>query len=343
MKRVIAIALSGGIDSLVAAHLLKENGDQVLGIHFLTGFEDDACSRRKVRCLSNQLHIPITVLDLRQQFSDIVVDYFTQEYKDGRTPNPCMICNPHIKFGIVLDYALKLGASALATGHYARTEISSDKTVRLLKGADRKKEQSYFLAFLSQTQLSKVEFPLGNLEKSTVKKLADQYGLEPFTAGESQDICFIKGSYADFLSHRAGVESKPGIIEDVHGTILGRHRGLHHYTVGQRRGINCPAKEPYYVIRLDSSQNKLIVGFKSEGYATECRVTSVHWIDSPPRETIRVFVRIRYRHKAVASDLIPSHNHEVLIRFMSPQAAVTPGQGAVFYRGEDVIGAGIII
>ncbi len=340
MSDITAIAVSGGIDSLTAAYLLKEQGHRLIGIHFVTAYE--SCDPGQIQALGDQIGIRIEIIDCRRVFQSRVVDYFIQTYKAGRTPNPCLVCNPYIKFGAVLDAARKSGASRLATGHYARTEQDKTGRFRLLRGIDQKKDQSYFLAFLSQKQLSSALFPLGSMAKSEVRTLAAEKRLCPVAKKESQDICFIReGNYAEFLA-RQGFAPNPGPIEDIGGRLLGTHQGLYLFTVGQRRGINCPASEPYYVVSIDVAQNRLRVGFKKDLLSSSCRVTGINWIGQEPEKPISVFTRLRYRHKAAASELFPLDRRTAVIRFEEPQAAVTPGQGAVFYDGDEVLGGGWI-
>jgi len=351
MKKKNAIAISGGIDSLVSAYLLKEEGCDVTGIHFLTGYEDrgkragrkEETAIRKISDLAGQLDIRIEILDCSREFKTKVVDYFTHAYRSGKTPNPCLVCNPSIKFGTVLDYALKLGASFLATGHYAGKIKGKDGLFHLIKGADTKKDQSYFLSFLTQEQLSRAVFPFSRLTKQEVKRLAGEKGLRPVVESESQDICFIRDmNYGTFLSHEAGFVTQNGAIADISGKIIGSHRGFHLFTVGQRRGINCPAAEPYYVISTVAEKNLVIVGSKDDLLTDRCRVTSINWISNEQRSPIEVYTRIRYRNKAVISTLIPEGRGTATVIFKSPQQAVTPGQGAVFYQGNEVLGGGFI-
>ena len=365
MKALTAIAISGGIDSLFAGHLLKEAGHEVIGIHFLTGYEDPVYpgNRRtdpkksecpkgrkrkkplvdKIPLIAGQLDIPIQILDLRGKFKETVVTYFTRTYQAGRTPNPCMVCNPAIKFGSVFNFAKKLGADCLATGHYARIAKDPRGKFQLLKGADEAKDQSYFLARLTQEQLAKAVFPLGNMTKKDVKQRASEKGFFPVTEKESQDVCFIKGcSYGEFLAREGKIRSKPGLIEDLNGNLLGQHNGLHFFTVGQRRGINCPDAEPYYVIRIDKKQNRLVVGFKKDLNSSACRVTDINWIHHQPQAPMPVHTRIRYRHKAVPSTLVPLAKNSARVEFKQVQTAVTPGQAAVFYQEDEILGGGWI-
>ena len=351
MKLTTAVAISGGVDSMMAAHALKQQGHHVIGIHFLTGFETPV-HRPKVNSetpshpimeIGNQVGISIKLLDCRHAFKEQVVDYFIHTYFAGQTPNPCMVCNPAIKFGSVLAYARKLGADRLATGHYARIKRDSSGNFHLHKGMDRHKDQSYFLARLTQSQLARACFPLGDMKKSDVRQLAEKNGLHPITGKESQDACFVKQrSYGEFLLKQSGYTPAPGPIVDRQGTLLGQHKGLHLFTIGQRRGINCPAPEPYYVVKLDRKHNRLVVGSKSDLLTSTCRVVDINWITDPPTAPITVLTRIRYRHQEVAGTLFPKSKSSAEVRFKSPQAAITPGQGAVFYQRDEVLGGGFI-
>jgi tRNA-uridine 2-sulfurtransferase len=354
MKPVIAIAVSGGIDSLVAAYLLREQGWQTFGLHFITGFETPQggetnpsnstdFSNHPVMRIGEQLDMPVYLVDCRSIFTSEVVGYFCRTYAEGRTPNPCLVCNPKIKYGYLLDVAMKKGASALATGHYARISKGPDSRYQLLKGADAEKDQSYFLAFLNQTQLSRAVFPLHNMTKEAVRAIAAEKRLHPVTQDESQDICFIKGQcYGDFLNRWGKLESDPGLIEDMNGTVIGEHKGLHLFTIGQRRGINCPAPSPYYVVRINPAENRLTVGAKKDLVTNECRVNSINWIREPNAPVIEAQTRLRYRHKAAPASIIIEGNHRARVQFHSPESAVTPGQGAVFYDEDEVLGGGWI-
>lgn len=362
MKK-IAILLSGGVDSLVAAQLLKEQGSEIFGIHFITGYEKrfqgaDAASKdfpekqisnhREIVAgivspLSRQLDIPIKILDCSHEFQTRVVDYFIRAYCNGMTPSPCMVCNPSIKFKTALSFAKDLGATHLATGHYACTQRDDFGAYRLFRGKDLRKDQSYFLARLDQEALAAAVFPLCGMTKTDTIQWAKTKGLQPVVTEESQDICFIKdGHYGEFLKAQPGFNARPGIIEDVQGNVIGEHGGLHCFTIGQRKGINCPAAEPYYVIKIDMQNNKLIVGFKKDGYSRECLVKNINWIHPAPDAPIHVDTRIRYRHQAAPSELIPEDDQSALVKFETPQNAITPGQAAVFYNGDEVLGGGWI-
>ena len=347
MKPLMAVALSGGIDSLIATKILIQQGHPVVGIHFVTGYENPVhpSPRKLAELLSSRLGIDVYAMDAVQPFQETVVNYFVRTYLSGLTPNPCMVCNPLIKFGTVLDYARSLGASHLATGHYARIASDANGIRRLFKGIDPVKDQSYFLSRMTQTQLAHACFPLGGMTKTQVIQLAKDLELQPVQHGESQDICFIKGrTYGQFLMNQKGFVSPSGPIVTVAGKIIGEHAGLHLFTIGQRRGINCPAAQPYYVVRLDRKTDTLVVGFKSDLLAFSCRVSDINWIAGPQAFPARVYTRLRYRSQAVGSTLYRGGpDGGVAVVFDDPQPSITPGQGAVFYREDgEVMGGGWI-
>ncbi len=342
---VVAIALSGGVDSLVSGFLIKQAYKEVFGIHFTTGYETLPVD---TDALETQLGFPVHTIDLTQTFEQEVVDYFISTYLAGKTPNPCLICNQKIKFGALLSHAEKLGADALATGHYA-TIINKfsfpdeDITYAYLeKGADPKKDQSYFLSRLTSDQLGKLIFPLASTTKTEVKEIARKHGLVPSVPSESQDICFIQEtSFAQFITRKKGLRPSSGNIVDVDGKIVGTHKGLHTFTVGQRRGINVPAPEPYYVRRINMADNTLEVCFKKDLARSEMDVDDIIWNYSDAGEILNLTTKIRYAHKGGESQLTRkgAKGH---VHFEAPQNAITPGQGAVFYLGNRVLGAGII-
>jgi tRNA-specific 2-thiouridylase len=357
-----AVLLSGGVDSLVTAGILKNQGMSLFGIHFYTGYDSarEKCSKpdlhpdvsdnpsrdtalERAQLLEQQLDISIEVLDVRRAFQSWVVEYFIKSYQVGRTPNPCMICNPSIKFGACLSLAREMGASHLATGHYAQIRHDHQAKYHLYRGKDGNKDQSYFLARMNQNMLARALFPLGSYTKTETLSLARQFGLAPVTPSESQDVCFIPDkNYGDFLARQSGFSSAGGSIVTVDGDVIGRHQGLHRYTIGQRRGINIPAAEPYYVIRIDAAENRLVVGPKQAVYADTCRVVDIHWIQTTPPQIMQVDTRIRYRHRAAPSQLTLLKKDQAQVRFETPQSAITPGQAAVFYSGDEVLGSGWI-
>ena len=341
MKSLTAIAISGGIDSLVSAYLLKKKGHNLMGIHFYTGYGTNGTDL--IMRIADMLGIYVKILDCASSFKSEVTNYFIKTYLSGITPNPCMQCNPKIKFGTVLSFAKKNGATQLATGHYARTRKDDFGNYHLLRGIDKKKDQSYFLARLSQEQLSFACFPLGHMTKEEVKKLAVQKKFLPFIKDETQDICFVGSkTYGEFIAEHTDYKSETGIIEDIHGNIIGKHNGLHLFTVGQRRGINCPASESYYVVKIDVKQNKLIVGFKKDIYSPELEVENINWINDHPLAPTRILTQIRGRHTPALSTIFPIDKQNARITFDKPQSSITPGQGAVFYRDDEVLGGGWI-
>jgi len=339
-KRVVA-AMSGGVDSLVTAALLKEAGHQISGIYLKLwagpGQEEniaalgDACRR---------LEIPLQILSLEEEFQSLVIDYFCREYRRGRTPNPCTTCNQRIKFGLLLDMALGMGAEYLATGHYARIE-SSEKGYHLLKGTDPAKDQSYFLYRLGQRELKHLLFPVGNLHKSEVRKMAARRGLVTSSHRESQDICFIPGNdYRSFLTEH--IPTRSGNITDTEGSILGRHSGLASYTIGQRQGLGLSSKERLYVLKLDAAANRVIVGTKDQLLSSRLPASSLSWVKgAPPQETGNITAKIRYGSTGAAAKLYLKDD-TIMVSFDRPQSAITPGQTVVFYRGDEVLGGGII-
>jgi tRNA-specific 2-thiouridylase len=354
MKKTVAVALSGGLDSAIAAALLKEENYQVFGLHFQTGYEfppGDSTApsltsgfHTWAHRVAEQIGIQLEVIDCSHPFEREVVRYFVDTYRSGHTPNPCVVCNQRIKFGFILEQAKALGASALVTGHYARIGRQANGQFCLLKGVDPSKDQSYFLSRLTQEQLSQAMFPLGSYTKRHVRDLARARGFTSFAKDESQELCFVRhSSYKDFLSDQEGFVCKPGVIVNTRGDILRHHQGLHAYTIGQRKGIGIPGPEPYYVLHLDNEKNRLVIGSKSELAATECMTTRINWIGiEPPDKSISVQTRIRYRHKEADSILTPLGPDTVRVCFSKPQYAITPGQAAVFYQDERVLGGGWI-
>jgi tRNA-specific 2-thiouridylase len=344
MSGPTAIALSGGVDSLSAAALLVDAGREVIGLHFTTAYtcnEEDALDR--LRAAARFLGIPLYMADLSSPFERLVAAPFAAAYMAGLTPNPCMVCNSAVKFGALLDTARALSASRLATGHYARTEQSADGTGALKKGADILKDQSYFLGFLTQDQLARAVFPLGETTKEEVRRYAAERGLGPFIREESQETCFMGNArLGDFLAKRPGYEDAPGPVVDTLGNVVGAHSGVCAYTVGQRRGLNIPSTEPWYVVKILPRERTLVVGRKHELAGTRARLTGLNWISKAVDSPARVAAKIRYRCQEAPALLVPGADGAADLVFDTPQYAVTPGQGAVFYQGDRVLGAGWI-
>jgi len=339
-KGKVAVALSGGVDSSAAALLLKEAAYEVIGIHMrLWDSPHSEYQAHRAETICRILDIPYHQVDLQKEFELCVVDYFCREYRQGRTPNPCVACNQHIKFGLLLDKALSLGADYLATGHYARVEHSRDGH-RLLKAADTGRDQSYFLYNLTQEKLGHVLFPLAEHSRDEVKQMAKQAGL-PTAARSSQDICFIsQKNYGAFLSQR--FPGTPGDIVDTRGKQLGQHRGIAFYTIGQRHGLGLASAKPLYVIRIEPESNRIVLGHEKELYSQKLAAQKLNWISGKaPREPITVKAKIRYKSKEAEASLF-FRNGSVDVHFAQPQKAVTPGQAIVFYNMDEVLGGGII-
>jgi tRNA-specific 2-thiouridylase len=340
-KVKVAVALSGGVDSSTAALLLKEAAYEVLGIHMrLWDSPPLDYQAHRAENICRILDIPYYQVDLQREFESHVVDYFCQEYQQGRTPNPCVACNQHIKFGLLLDKALSLGTDYLATGHYAKVEHSRDGH-RLLKAADTSRDQSYFLYTLTQERLGHVLFPLGEHSRDEVKQMAKQAGL-PTATKSSQDICFIsQKNYGAFLSQR--FSTLPGDIVDTQGKRLGQHQGIAFYTIGQRHGLGLASGKPLYVIRIEPESNRIVLGPENELYSQKLTAQKLSWISGKaPREPITAKAKIRYKSKEAEAILFP-RDESMDIHFTQPQKAVTPGQAIVFYNVDEVLGGGIIL
>ncbi|MDL1969767.1 MAG: tRNA 2-thiouridine(34) synthase MnmA [Candidatus Desulfofervidaceae bacterium] len=340
MKKV-AIALSGGIDSAVAAYLLKKEGYEVTGVFLRLVNSPPPYPPAEI---ARFLDIPYFELDLRNLFKKLIIDYFVNSYLEGKTPNPCVVCNQKIKFGVLLEEIKRRGFDYLATGHYVRKSFQNGRYL-LLQGVDKEKEQSYFLFLLNQYQLANTLWPLGNFFKDEVKKIAISIELPNKNIKESQEICFIpQNDYRSFLVKRVPDKlKKTGKILDLSGKILGEHRGLWHYTIGQRRGIGVCGKEPYYVREIDTQHNCLIVAPRRELFFKQALLEELNFFPfAYLEEPLEVMVKIRYKHKASPALIEPVERNLVKVSFDPPQFGVTPGQAAVFYQGEVCIGGGLI-
>ncbi len=343
MVKKVIIAMSGGVDSSVAAALLEKEGFEVVGF-FLKLWP--SFSERGARLVAKKLGINFYVLDLQKEFKKKVVDYFIREYKLGLTPNPCVVCNKEIKFKVLFRELVELKADYIATGHYVRViDDSRQRPFRLYKGRDKNKDQSYFLWKLNQKTLKKALFPIGDYTKSEVRKLAEKFKLPVANVPESKEICFIQKSLNDFLKKH--LKLKPGpIIEKLktgHEKIIGRHRGLWFYTIGQRKGLGLPGW-PFYVVAKNLKKNVLFVSKNEKDLLKkETLVKSLNWISGKePKLPLKIKVKIRYQQKEVPAFLKKEKNNKIKIIFSQAQRAVTPGQSAVFYQGREVLGGGII-
>ncbi len=345
--------MSGGVDSSVAAALLKEQGYSVTGVtmkiwegeaqigggkhHGCYGPEEEG-DIEDARHVAESLGIPFQVIDLTREYQTVVLDYFSQEYSSGRTPNPCVRCNYRIKFGALIEKARGTGLEFdfIASGHYARVEHDVSRYL-LKKARDLSKDQSYFLSFLSQEQLSHLVFPLGDLTKVEVRRIAARLGFQVADKPDSQN--FISGDYCSVIK----ADAKPGPIIDKQGRILGRHHGIQNYTIGQRKGLGIAALEPIYVTGIDSVRNTIIVGGKKDIYQQEFSVSHLNWIAIPKLLKPAILnVRIRSAHKETEAEVSPMDAETVRVNFVEPQMAITAGQTAVFYDHDTVVGGGII-
>lgn len=352
----IAIAMSGGVDSSLAASLLKKEGHDVVGLTFRmwpkeecgSSFGKACCNLEAImraRAVAEDLGIPYYVIDFSDSFKKEVIDYFCREYLKGLTPNPCIMCNEKIKFGLLLDKARQLGASSIATGHYARIDYNKKSKRFLLKtGKDKLKDQSYFLFSLSQNQLKNAVFPLGNFTKNKVRDMAKSFKLKTFDTASSQDVCFISDTnYVEYIKKRTGVEMAEGDIVDKEGNVLGRHKGIPFYTIGQRRGLGIAHAQPLYVTAIDIKNNRLIVGVKKDVLRKSLVADRLNWISVDGiEEPIKVLAKIRYNHKKAKAVVTRLGKDRVRVEFSKPQEAPTPGQAVVFYNKDVVIGGGWI-
>ncbi len=336
--------MSGGVDSAVSAWLLQKKGFEVRGI-FLKLYNSDSFKEgfKKAKEISKILKMPISAVDAKKEFEKKVIDYFLKESKMGRTPNPCVVCNKEIKFGILLEKALEMGADFLATGHYVKkteSEIGPKTIYKLSRARDKKKDQSYFLWRLNQKKLKHVLFPLGGYTKKEVIEIAKTLGIMKLIKGESRDICFIENTTGEFLTSH--LPEKPGKIVDVKGKTIGRHRGLWLYTIGQRKGIKLSGG-PYYVLNKDLKSNTLTVTKNEKNlFGKELFCRDLNWISGKePKSPLRAKAKIRYRHRI--SPAVSSFSEGRLkVIFEKPQRAITVGQSIVFYRNEELLGGGLI-
>jgi tRNA-specific 2-thiouridylase len=346
----IAVALSGGVDSSVAALLLRQAGYEVFGMHMLLWKQEGSLVQgqsnstsptatiERIEKFCKNLKVPLYLIDFQSEFKRRIVDYFCQEYFQGHTPNPCIQCNKQIKFGLLLERASLLGATLLATGHYVRTKYSNG-SYHLLKGLDAQRDLSYFLYTLDQDRLSKLLFPLGGYPKSEVYEIARKNNLEAVSVASSQDICFVSSNYSDFF--KQSFTLRAGEIVDQEGNLVGCHGGLPLYTIGQRHRLGIASGRRLYVTRIKPSENRIVVGEEQELYKTQFSSGNVSWINGMPSESLDVTVKIRYKSPAAKARISIQSDH-VNIHFTQAQKAITPGQAAVFYQNDEVIGGSTI-
>lgn len=343
-KKKVMVGMSGGVDSSACAAILKEQGYEVVGATMrLTPGEDyDASAEEDAKKVCDELGIKHYVLDMRDEFREKVVDYFVNEYINARTPNPCVACNKHLKFGLMLNKALEMGMDYIATGHYARVECDGGE-YRLKMSDAASKDQSYVLYNFNQFVLSHTLMPLGDYTKQEIREKCEKLGLSVAHKSESMEICFVKDDdYVRFIKEYAGYTPQKGKIYDTFGNILGEHNGLINYTVGQRKGIGAYGR-PMFVLRLDAKNNSLILGEKGMEFASRIKLSNVNYISGKiPIDKFSAQVKIRYQAKPARAEIIPEENGCARVELAEPQRAVTPGQSVVFYDGDYVLGGGIV-
>ncbi|MEJ2757586.1 MAG: tRNA 2-thiouridine(34) synthase MnmA [Anaerolineales bacterium] len=349
----IAVAMSGGVDSSVAAALLVEQGYEVFGMMLRLWSEPgrEAANRcctpdamARARQIAAQLSIPFYAIDAKDVFHDTVVQYFLDGYTSGVTPNPCLMCNRHIRWEYLLNRALTLGADYMATGHYARVVRENGQPVRLLRGLDSRKDQSYVLSSLDQAQLKHAVFPIGELNKPEVREIAARHKIPSARIKDSQDLCFLAGTdYQSFLQRHAPESIQPGKIVSIHGEELGDHNGLAFYTIGQRKGLGIAHPEPLYVIRKDQTTNSLVVGTRDEMGEKSLTAGPVSWVSgTPENKPFDGEIKTRYTAGFEPGRITPQENGKIKVEFNRPLPDITPGQAAVASRGDEAIVSGII-
>lgn len=347
------MAMSGGVDSSVAAALLKEQGYDVIGVMLRLWSEPGKANSNRccapdamaiARRVANKLSIPFYVFDAQSEFRETVVEYFINGYAQYTTPNPCLVCNKGIRWEFLLNRALALGAEYMATGHYARLTEEEDGQIKLLRAIDKMKDQSYILHVLNQDQLKRTLFPIGGLMKSQVREIARNFALPSSERSDSQDLCFLGGGdYRAFLKRQVPEINQPGSIINSSGKILGEHQGLAFYTIGQRKGIGISSAKPLYVIQKEPSKNQLIVGHADALGNNELVASNVNWIsNNPPTNPFHAQVKIRYRAEERWGKITPMNGKQFKVRFDNPLRDITPGQAAVFYDEDVCLGGGLI-
>jgi len=349
----VVVAMSGGVDSSVAAALLVDAGHDVVGVSMQLYDQEHGDARFGTCCTIDDLHdarrvaaalrIPHYIVNLERRFEDVVIGNFVSEYAAGRTPIPCAHCNSELKFSTLVEQALGFNADRVATGHYARVTQDPDGVYHLWRGADEGKDQAYFLFALTQAQLSRALFPVGEMPKDAVRRIAREHGLSVAEKPDSQEICFVPdGDYAAVVDRRLPAD-RAGLMIDTDGRVVGRHEGVHHFTIGQRKGLGVALGDPVFVVRLDAQKKLVTVGPRSAIEQTVLTASRVNWISgTPPGDALDAHAQIRNRHAAAPARVTTLLPERIRVDFATPQTAITPGQAVVLFQGDEVLGGGWI-
>ena len=356
-KKKVVVGMSGGVDSSVAAYLLKEQGYDVIGVTMQIWQDEEqtiqeenggCCGLSAVddaRRVAADLEIPYYVMNFKKEFKRDVIDYFIEEYRQGRTPNPCIACNRYVKWESLLKRSMDIGADYIATGHYARIIKLDNGRYTLMRSATLAKDQTYALYNLTQEQLSHTLMPVGEYSKDEVREIADKINLQVANKPDSQDICFVPdGDYASFIENSTGEKIQPGNFVDQEGNILGQHKGITHYTVGQRKGLGLSLGHPVFVLEIRPETNEVVIGDNEDSLSYIVRANRINFMSVEDMEgEKKVFAKIRYNHKGAWCTVKKTGEDEILCTFEEPQRAITPGQAVVLYDGDYVFGGGTIV
>lgn len=356
-KKTVVVGLSGGVDSSVAAYLLKEQGYDVIGVTMQIWQEEDSCTVEEnggccglsavedARRVAQKLDIPYYVMNFRKEFQKQVIDYFTREYLEGRTPNPCIACNRYVKWESLLKRSLEIGADYIATGHYARVEQLPNGRYAIRNSVTAKKDQTYALYNLTQEQLARTLMPVGAYTKDEIRKIAEEAGLLVAHKKDSQEICFVPDNdYARFIKNSTGKTIPKGNFVLADGKVIGEHQGIIHYTIGQRKGLNLSMGHPVFVTKIRPDSNEVIIGENEDLFVNTLICDRVNFMAMEGlEEEVRLKAKIRYNHPGAECVISPAEDGKVRVTFDQPQRAITPGQAVVFYQGEYVAGGGIIL